>query len=280
MSIRQMTIPCGLESPVKLLHISDTHLSFADERDDKRKRVLAKRRRVTFGDDGGRATGELREAVRYAGENGALLVHTGDLIDFVSYKNLDVAKEILGAADSFFVPGNHEFSKYVGEAFEDEAYKKDSLPLVQKYFRDDLRFTSRVVGGVNLVGMDNVYYHMHADQFARLQEEARKGLPIVLLLHTPLYTPALFHEAVAVRGDSHASLMGCPDALTRGYPPDRYIQQAATPLDYEIIEFIKAQPLVKAVLAGHLHFFHQSPLTNRIPQVVAGRGEAIEYTLI
>ena len=55
------------------------------------------------------------------------------------------------------------------------------------------------------------------------------------------------------------------------------------PLDFEIIEYIKAQPLIKAVLAGHLHFFHQSELRGGVTQYVTGggyEGEAIAYTLL
>ena len=77
--------------------------------------------------------------------------------------------------------------------------------------------------------------------------------------------------------------MGCPEERMRNYPPERYAQQAATPLDFEIIEYIKAQPLIKAVLAGHLHFFHQSELPSGVTQYVASsgyKGEAIEYTLL
>jgi len=283
MNIRQIEIPIGLENPVKLLHISDTHLSFADRRDDRRKRSLAGRRRVTFSDRNDRCRRSLREAIQYAQDAGALLVHTGDLIDFVSRQNLDIAKETLGASDYFFVPGNHEFSKYVGEAEETEAYKMDSLPLVQSYFRDGLRFCSRVVGGVNLVGIDNAYYHIYADQFERLKAEVAKGLPILLLVHTPLYTPELFHEMIDTRKEATADIMGCPEALIQNYSPERYTQQAASPLDFEIIEYIKAQPLVKAVLAGHLHFFHQSELCDGVTQYVACgsfKGEAIEYTLL
>jgi len=283
MNIRQLEIKIGLEAPVKLLHVSDTHLSFADRRDNLRKRSLAKRRRVTFSDGEDRCRRSLREAVAYARDTGALLVHTGDMIDFVSHQNLDITREILGDCDYFFVPGNHEFSKYVGEAVETEAYKMDSLRLVQSYFHGDLRFCARVVGGVNLVGIDNVYYHINEIQFQRLQAEVAKGLPILLLMHTPLYTPELFHEQITVRGESDAGLIGCPQELMRNYSPERYAQQAATPLDFEIIEYVKAQPLVKAVLAGHLHFFHQSELRGGTPQIVAGggfAGEAIEYTLL
>lgn len=45
-----MTLAVGAEKPFQILHIGDTHLYFADERDDERKRNLALRRQKFFGD--------------------------------------------------------------------------------------------------------------------------------------------------------------------------------------------------------------------------------------
>ena len=33
----------GLQKPLKLLHVTDSHIALADERDDERKHALAKR---------------------------------------------------------------------------------------------------------------------------------------------------------------------------------------------------------------------------------------------
>ena len=46
MNLEKTTVKIGLERPVKLLHVTDTHIALADERDDERKRALANR----FGD--------------------------------------------------------------------------------------------------------------------------------------------------------------------------------------------------------------------------------------
>ena len=40
----------GAEKPFRLLHISDTHLCLADERDNERKNNLAEGRKKVFGD--------------------------------------------------------------------------------------------------------------------------------------------------------------------------------------------------------------------------------------
>ena len=119
----------GAEKPFALLHISDTHLCLADDRDNERKNKLAESRKTVFGD----GEDALRWSVELSKELGTLLVHTGDLLDFVSEANIDAAKKFTDENDCFFVAGNHEFSLYVGEAWEDEALNGalSLSPLVQ-----------------------------------------------------------------------------------------------------------------------------------------------------
>ncbi|MDR0449869.1 MAG: hypothetical protein LBH26_01215, partial [Treponema sp.] len=85
------------------------------------------------------------------------------------------------------------------------------------------------------------------------------------------------------RGESNACLMGCPEEFLKPYPGDRYIQQLPTKQDLDFIEYIKAQPLIKAVFAGHMHYYHESPLTSGVMQYVAGshfEGDAIEIEVV
>jgi 3',5'-cyclic AMP phosphodiesterase CpdA len=283
MNIRKVRLHPGLEGPLRFLHVSDTHLSCADERDNERKRKLAGERSRLFEQEPGRCMKYLQESISYAKRHCDLLIHTGDIIDFISCLNLELAREVLTGTECFFVAGNHEFSKYVGEAFEDEAYKMDSMPLVQKAFKNNLRFDSLSIGGLNLVGMDNVYYHFNEAQYNWLRLEADKGLPILLMLHVPLYTPELYHESMVIRGEGNAGIMGCPEELLKPYPEDRYIQQRPTALDLELIAYIAAQPLIKAVFTGHKHYYHESPLSSGIKQYVAGahfEGDAIEINVV
>ena len=126
MKVIETSLHIGLDAPVSLLHISDTHLTYADARDDKRKIDLAAGRAPCFP----HAAEELAAECAYAGEQGIPILHTGDLIDFVSAANLDAAKRFMDENDVLFIAGNHEFSLYVGEAFEDEAYRNQSLAKV------------------------------------------------------------------------------------------------------------------------------------------------------
>lgn len=270
MNIKKIKLNIGIQSPLKLLHISDTHLSYADSRSDERKQRLAMARSQLFENGTHACTMHLLDSMDYAAKNCDLLVHTGDLIDFVSYRNVDIVKSIMGDLDYLFVTGNHEFSKYVGEAVEDEAYKQDSLALVQQAFKNNIRFSSKVVGGVNLIGIDNSYYHFNQEHIDLFKVEALKGLPIILFLHNPFYTKELFDECMRVRGSTNASIMGCPDELIAGYTKDRFIQQHATDDDMAMIDYFKSLDLIKAVFVGHLHFFHESQWSDTARQYVVG----------
>ena len=48
MKLEKNTVKIGLEKPVRILHVTDTHIALADERDDERKRALANRLGLLF----------------------------------------------------------------------------------------------------------------------------------------------------------------------------------------------------------------------------------------
>ncbi|MBR4856849.1 MAG: metallophosphoesterase, partial [Bacteroidaceae bacterium] len=122
LSLRSVRIATGIEKPFSALHLSDSHLTFADTRDDERKWKLAAGRQRIFL----RAEHYLNEAITFANRHEIPILHTGDLIDFVSEANLDMVAAHFQQADWFVAAGNHEYSQYVGEALEDAAYRAAS----------------------------------------------------------------------------------------------------------------------------------------------------------
>lgn len=251
--------------PFELVHMTDTHLSYGDERDGEKKIRHAKGRNDVFG-----CRQEIWVAYAEATARAlrAPIVHTGDLIDFVSLANLDRAKRFFEENDVALVTaGNHEFAIYVGDGEkEDAAYRNRSLALVQSYYPNDIRFYAKEMHGVNLVGIDNGYYRFEPWQLERLKAEAEKGLPILLFLHNPIYTPELYRTLTAHQ--PCAFLAGVPDELTAAYPPDRREQQRADAVTLETVDFIRSCPQMKAVFAGHLHCDADSMLTETLPQYI------------
>ena len=264
MTILNTKIHIGLEKPVCVLHASDTHLTRADMRDGERKVKLAEQRIHGFphAEEVFVKLGELSKELNQP------IMHTGDLLDFVSLANLEVTKAFTDEHDLFMATGNHEFSLYVGEAKEDAAYRNQSLDKVQACFKNNIRMSARVIDGVKFVALDNGYYTFEPEQLEFLKQEVKEGLPIVMMFHTPLYDKALYDDAM--RRFPCGYLVGVPEALMRCYAPDRYEQQLPDAVTLEVMEYIANEPLIKAILAGHLHYNYEGTLAGRIPQIITG----------
>ena len=127
MEIIKTPLHIGAKRPFKIIHMSDTHITHADIRDGERKVKLAEERLPIFP----YAEEMLAAADSLQKELGAPILYSGDLIDFVSLKNLERAKDFVDSHDLFMSAGNHEYSLYVGEAAEDAAYRNQSLAKVQ-----------------------------------------------------------------------------------------------------------------------------------------------------
>jgi len=195
------------------------------------------------------------------------------MIDFVSHLNLDKAREALShAKNCFMIAGNHEFSQYVGEAWEDTAYKMTGYQQVRKGFGFDLLFRSMVFGGVNFVGIDNGYYNVEAWQLERLKMEVKKGLPIVLCMHTPIFEQKLYDYTMARLDNLCSYLMGCSEEQLMLYSEYRAYQQRPTADTMRFIEYVQSAPLICCALTGHMHKPFESVLPGGIVQIVAGAG--------
>lgn len=269
MELLKNTIQIGLEKPLKLLHVTDSHIALADELDNERKHKLLGR---AFSPDKEKY---LYEQIAYAKENCDVMVHTGDMFDFVSHANTVKAQEILADEHIFFIAGNHEYSQYVGEAWEDKAYRMNSYMEIERYggFGVPMLWNTRTVGGVNIVGIDNSYYLFEDWQLYRLKKEAKKGLPIILAFHTPLFEQSLYDYCFEKMSFEICSyLAGVDESHLERYSEFRAYQQRPDAPTLRMIEYIRNEPLIKAIFAGHVHFNYESNITDSLPQFVTGGG--------
>lgn len=275
MNILPTELHIGVSAPFTVLHLSDTHLTLADLRDGERKVALAEKRVKYFP----HAEEMLTAASELSAKYHAPILHTGDLLDFVSLANLERAKQFVDANDYFHAAGNHEFSLYVGEAWEDAAYRNQSLAAVQACFKNDIRMSSRVIGGVNFVALDDGYYLFEEEQLDFLRGEVAKGLPIVLMMHNPLYEEEYFdqvsfhRERMGLKPAATppcAYLTGVPEALMGHYDDHRRRQQRPDEITERTVAYIKSEPLIRGLLAGHVHYSHVAKLREGVPQIITG----------
>lgn len=289
-SIRRITIAVGAAKPFKALHLSDTHLTRVDSRDGERKHALAASRQRVFP----WAEHYFDAAIRYARERDLMILHTGDLQDFVSEANIDFIREQLGVGDWYAAAGNHEYSQYVGEAREDAAYKMQSYAKVQSAFPNDLTVASRVINGVNFVAIDDGYYNVTAEQHEAVKREMEKGLPVVLMCHVPLYTPQHCQTILKGNGGVAGYMAGAPLSITETYQQDssrpaseqwrnRTVQQRAEQSTLDFIAWLKEQPQLKAILCGHCHDFFEerfSPTAMQYTVEAGYKGGAYEIEFV
>ena len=263
MKIVHNTVNIGLGTPVRVLHASDTHITRADMRDCLCKVDLGASRARDFRD----AEECLNEMTRISHEMNLPIMYTGDLMDFVSVANLEGAKAFIDANDCFFAAGNHEFAQYLGVDKEDADYRNQSLANVQACFKNDIRMSSRIIGGVNFIALDNGYYKFDPEHLDFLKAQAERGLPMVVMFHTPLYEKDFYDYSIG-RTPGCAYLVGVPDELRKGYAnPNVSEYQAADAITLEVMDYIANEPLVKAILTGHMHFDYESVFADRIPQL-------------
>lgn len=188
-----------LDRPVSILHVTDTHLWRDDERGQP-YRQYSKRMAGAYNETRHFLTGEpthpeeafeatLAEAK--AAEVDAITL-TGDLFSFPSEAAIEWALERLEALDIpyFYSSGNHDWH-YEGmegslHQLRETWIQKRLLPLYKG--RNPLMYAEEV-RGINMVNIDNSYYEILPEQLAFFQEQVRKGLPMALMMHIPLYAP-------------------------------------------------------------------------------------------
>ena len=261
MKVIETVLNIGVKKPFEVIHLSDNHLTYADMRDGERKVLLANERKQYFKDP----NIVLDYAKKLSKDKNLPIVHTGDLIDFVSYANLEKAKEFVDDTDCFIVAGNHEFSLYVGEAKEDANYRNQSLDLVQKYFKNDIRMSSICIEDVTFVGLDNGYYLFDEEELDYLKKVVDNSEKVVLLLHNPLYDKELFNSIMTYSPAGY--LVGVPKELMVNYPLDRYEQQLADDITLKTLDYIKNEPKIKAIITGHIHRNYDGKFNDKIPQL-------------
>lgn len=271
LDVRRLTIRAGATSSFKLLQVSDVHLAFCDARDNAEKLALYARRAQ------GKANARhyLDEAVALARREHAQLVSTGDMWDFLSVANVETAGRIFAADNWFACTGNHEYTEDLDGEKENEAWKLRSIDRVREAYPNDPFFASRVVNGVNLIALDDVYYQVSDKVAAAFEQEAKRGLPMVILVHVPFFTPKLVEHSLEASAKSRMGkcgwVTGAPKEIVRTYGNEGRINaQMPDATTQKFCARLQSEPLVKAILAGHVHWPWTEQFSSTAVQYVCG----------
>ena len=277
-------ISAGATAPFSILHISDTHFTEAYAHEPDVKQELKRVRTECFG---GFQEQALCDSLAWAKEHVDYVLHTGDLIDWQSEANYDLVRKYYGDM-ALGAVGNHEYSPSMWLSGEketkDAAWRAKSAAALSSAYPFDISFRAQVVNGVNFVMVDDVFGAVTARQVERFAAEVKKGLPIVLYMHVPFYTPEIWLAHVKFwRGGEDGKQGGRFRYRAAPAPGEEYKVQLEDPVTRDFIRYLKSEKLLKGILAGHLHFSVQDRFSPTAMEYVVGgnflfHGQEILFT--
>ena len=264
MDILSNELQIGLTQPLRILQVSDVHLSGCCEEDSEKAKEKSKKKTAAFLKEAGGVSQEqrLKEALELA-EGYDALVFTGDIADSPSRANLELLESMLEGRKYLYTFGNHDYYSYdsdSGCAEDRDRYLDDFL----RFLPCDPTMDSMQIGGVNLVALDDSLAQFSWLQLDFLKAEVKKGLPILLFLHLPIYSPTFVPKAYEWWDSSMC--VGTPlDVLAAHGETDP--KMPADEATQAMLELIRTEPLIKAVFASHLHFADEAEVQGK-PQFV------------
>lgn len=271
MKIRQIEIKTDLVTKkVKLLHITDQHITGADETDTDHAKAEAVRREPVFAKEHKLAERRFESFLEYAEDkefDG--IVMTGDIIDFPSNYNLKYISEKLKAIKMPFAyaTGNHDWC-YADEPPREET-KKIHFPEIEEAIDINMRMDAVEIGGIIIATFDNSLFRMSAKQTEFLRKQIEKGKPLIAAFHLPIAVDTVIEPTIEKW--KHTILMNVPEDVAEKYNCIYTVADAPTA---EFCRLLSESKNVIGVLAGHVHFDDLGRFGDGKVQIVTNVGAA------
>ena len=259
---------------VRLLVIADTHLFLDDDRGAPYREFSARMARA-YNQTTHVRTGEpttpaacFEAALDAARREGVdLVVLAGDIFSFPSEAAIEWATGRLQASGLPFVytAGNHDWH-YEGMPGAIEALREQWTSLrLRRLYQGRLPLCSALdVKGLRVVTIDNSCYGIEAEQLEFFRRQAVPGLPMLLLMHIPLYAPG---RPVSF-GCGHPDWGASTDRNAELERRPRWPQTGHTTDTLAFRRDVLATPNLLGVVAGHIHK-PSVDIVDGVPQVVA-----------
>lgn len=270
-------------TPTRIFHLTDTHLSMDDERgldyQQYSKRMAgAYKSNIHFQTGASCSTKEsfelsLQEAKQQAVD---FLVLTGDIFSFPSQAAVEWAFQKLQDTGIPFayVAGNHDWHY---EGMQGSSYQLRETwthkRLSPMYQGNNPLFASYDFHGIRFICVDNSTYEIVPEQLTFFKKQVEADIPLVLLMHIPLYMPG---RPVGY-GCAHPDW---GERRDKGYDIERrekWRTGGHTKLTFDFYNEVFNAPNLLAVFAGHTHR-PALDVKNGIPQLVSGPNATGYYT--
>lgn len=279
----------GLCKAVKILHITDAHISvksidekwfhhYSARMDNAFKRVrhYITKVKTTPKDI---FLGLLDLAVE---EKVDLIVLSGDIFNNPSASSVDFVYKALESKGIpyIYIAGNHDWhyegmdgtTDYLRSTWTEKSLK----PL---YKENNPLYSANVYCGINFVAIDNSTYQINEEQLEFFKKQLKHGDPVVLILHIPLYTETEAKQKnILVCGAPHWGWD--TDKKYKLEKRDRWHKGGNLLSTTAFLESVRSSSNILAVLAGHTHVEQINQVSEKVTQYITGSSLDGHYRLI
>lgn len=263
-----------IKDPIKVIHIADTHLFKDDERgipyQEYSNRMAKAYNQTKHFQTGIKTNPEeaFEQTLALAKEiNADVITLIGDIFSFPSEAAIEwvLAKLKATGIPYIYVAGNHDWH-YEGmegtlESLRDIWINERLLPLYQG---NHPLMAAYDINGVRFLAIDNSTYQINEEQLTFFNEHVASEMPLVLLIHIPMYAP----------GKKISFGCGNPNwgaATDRNFELERRPKWPETGHSQTTLDFHKKvfdAPNLIGIFTGHIHRNSIEMIKGK-PQIVA-----------
>ena len=255
---RKIYIP-ELESDYEIWFLADSHVIAENGSEDEQTAAYAAERKPGFLHESGYTSDVVfSQFIDMANEQKPdLVLLGGDIIDFPSEANVDFLKRELGRLKVPYIMayGNHDWT-FPWEYMTEEGKAKYRPMLEEVMSGNCLELEDLVV-----VAADNSSNQVETESLSVLEQVYESDKPIILLTHVPLST----EELIARAKENWNSPVTLGMQVHGGIAPND-ISKKLWDMTHE------DESVIKAVLAGHVHFAHEEALSDATVEIVTDAG--------
>lgn len=258
-----------LEQDYEIWFLADSHIIVEDGSEDEQTAAYAAERKPVFENGSGYSSDVIfSQFIDKANEQKPdLVLFGGDIIDFPSEANVAFLTSEL---QRLTVPyrmayGNHDWT------FPWEYMTETGSATYRPMIEDIMTGNSPEFEDMTVVAIDNSSNQVAPEALAALEQAYDAGKPIILLQHVPLST----EELIAKAKENWTNPVTLGMQVHGGIAPN----EASTGLWHMTHD---DESLIKAVLAGHVHFAHEEALSESTVEIItdaAFKGKATKIFL-
>ena len=263
-----------IKENIKVVHIADTHLFMDDDRGipytEFSNRMAKAYNQTTHFKTREKTTPMecFENTLAYAKEvNADVITLVGDIFSFPSELAVEWVNSKLEAIDIpyIYVAGNHDWH------YEGMSGKLDTLRdtwidnrLLSLYQGNNPLMAAYDIKGIRFLAIDNSTYEINDEQLAFFSHHAASGMPLILLVHIPMYAPGKSISYGCGNPNWNASTDGNYKLERR----PRWPENGHSKTTFNFYNEVFSSPNLLGIFTGHIHK-NSIEIINGKPQIVS-----------